>query len=335
MKLTSGQQLYYKNPSIGDNMKKKILLLFTIILVLTGCRQIGSVNTNEMTGYNNATTPQDNHMEPEASPITDAAIEEPPEELSLIIPEGTTLESRITTPAGYTRTFSDPESFSVFVRNYPMKDHGSPVLLYDGREKGNQRAHAAVFALPIENYDLQQCADSVMRLYAEYFRQTNQPEKIAFHFVSGFYADYPTWRDGSRIQVNGNQVSWVPASSYNDSYETFQSYLRMVFSYASTLSMEKESSQVSLSNAQTGDVFLQGGSPGHVVMIVDVCENEAGQKAFLLAQGYMPAQEFHLLNNPSHEQDPWYYEDEISYPFHTPEYTFQEGSLKRLVYDSQ
>lgn len=316
-------------------MKKIILLLFTIILVLTGCRQIGSVNSNEMTSYNNSTTPQDNHMEPEVPPVPETSTEEPTEELSLIIPEGSTLETRIAVPNGYTRTDAAPESFDAFVRNYPMKDHGSPVLLHDGREKGNQRAHAAVFALPIENYDLQQCADSVMRIYAEYFRQTGQPEKIAFHFVSGFYADYSTWRDGSRIQVNGNQVSWVPASSYNDSYETFQSYLRMVFSYASTLSMEKESSQVSLSNAQTGDVFLQGGSPGHVVMIVDVCENKAGQKAFLLAQGYMPAQEFHLLNNPSHEPDPWYYEDEISYPFHTPEYTFQEGSLKRLVYDNQ
>jgi hypothetical protein len=29
---------------------------------------------------------------------------------------------------------------------------------------------------------------------------------------------------------------------------------------------------------------------------------------------------------------PWYYEDEISYPFQTPEYTFEEGSLKRLKY---
>lgn len=39
-----------------------------------------------------------------------------------------------------------------------------------------------------------------------------------------------------------------------------------------------------------GDVFLKGGSPGHVVMVVDLCENEEGQKAFLPGQGYMPAQ---------------------------------------------
>lgn len=38
------------------------------------------------------------------------------------------------------------------------------------------------------------------------------------------------------------------------------------------------------------------------------------------------------IKNPAHEDDPWYYEDEVTYPFHTPEYTFQKGSLKRLNY---
>lgn len=57
--------------------------------------------------------------------------------------------------------------------------------------------------------------------------------------------------------------------------------------------MESESTKIDLKDAAVGDVFLKGGSPGHVVMIVDMCENENGKKAFLLAQGFMPAQEFH------------------------------------------
>ena len=67
-------------------------------------------------------------------------------------------------------------------------------------------------------------------------------------------------------------------------------------------------------------------------MIVDVCEDLEGNKAFLLAQGYMPAQEFHVLKNEQHEEDPWYYTDELEYPFRTPEYTFDEGALKRFMY---
>lgn len=74
------------------------------------------------------------------------------------------------------------------------------------------------------------------------------------------------------------------------------------------------------------------GSPGHVVLVLDICEDEAGKRAFLLGQGYMPAQEFHVLKNLAHEDDPWYYEDEVVYPFITPEYGFAEGSLRRLGY---
>lgn len=132
--------------------------------------------------------------------------------------------------------------------------------------------------------------------------------------------------------MNGNDVSWVQTEEYDDSYENFKQYLRMVFSYAGTLSMEAESQEITPEELAVGDVFLKGGSPGHVVMVVDICEDEAGKKAFLLAQGYMPAQEFHVLKNPAHEEDPWYYEEEVRYPFATPEYTFPEGSLRRLNY---
>ena len=106
----------------------------------------------------------------------------------------------------------------------------------------------------------------------------------------------------------------------------------MVFTYAGTASMDTEAEPIALSDIQVGDVFLKGGHPGHVVMIVDLCENVSGKKAFLLAQGYMPAQQFQVLKIPAHEDDPWYYEDEVTYPFRTPEYTFDEGSLKALEY---
>ena len=246
--------------------------------------------------------------------------------------QGMTLESRINVPEGYARTEVEKGSLTEFLRTYSLKEHGSPVLLYDGSEKWSQDAHVAVFALPIEERDLQQCADSVMRVYAEYYFRTEQFKKIRFHFTNGFLAEYAKWRDGYRISVEGNNVSWAKSANYDDSYETFVKYMRMVFTYAGTLSMEQESTQISVKEARVGDVILKGGSPGHVVMIVDMCENEKGEKAFLLAQGYMPAQEFHVLKNPAHEENPWYYEEELTGSIRTPEYGFGEGCLKRLSY---
>lgn len=242
--------------------------------------------------------------------------------------EGTTLETRILVPKGYQREQSD---FAHFLQIYPLKKNGSPIHLYNGKKKFNQNSQIAIFKLPLENENLQQCADSVMRVYAEYYWNTKQYDKIQFHLSDGFLLSYNKWREGNRVVIKNDHASYVKSASYDDSYECFKKYLRIVFAYSGSASMVSESTPIKLNEIRVGDVFLKGGSPGHVVMIVDVCTNKEGKKAFLLAQGYMPAQEFHLLKNPSHD-DPWYYEDEVKYPFETPDYTFEEGSLRRLCY---
>ncbi len=254
---------------------------------------------------------------------------------NLINPAGVSLEERILTPQGFSRMDAESGSLTEFLRKFEMKENGGePLLLYSGKKKGNQNSHAAIFNLPMEEKDLQQCADSVMRVYAEYYFKTEQYEKIAFHFTNGFLCEYEKWREGYRVQINGNDATWVKTASRDDSYETFVSYLHTVFRFAGTLSMDSlESETVSLSDLSVGDIIIKGGTPGHVVMVVDVSENEAGEKAFLLAQGYMPAQEFHVIKNPLHEDDPWYYEKEMTFPLKTAEYTFQnETMLKRPIY---
>ena len=271
-------------------------------------------------------------VSPESDVFSKAAVIPQKKVFSYILPEGSTLESRFAVPDGYVRTEYPEGSFGSFVRNYPMKPDGSPVLLWTKEPKGNQRDHAAVFDMMVEDeLDVQQCADSVMRIYAEYFRATGQYDRIRFHFVSGFLCDYNSYIQGKRVKVSGDDVVWVESQPAEDSDNVFNEYMKIVCAYASTLSMESESVSADLHDLQIGDIFLKGGSPGHVVMVADVCEND-GRKAFLLAQGYMPAQEFHVVKNPMHENDPWYYVDEVRYPFITQAYTFPKGSFRRLQY---
>ncbi len=289
---------------------KKIIISALVLVLLVGCSD---------RVVNNERLPE----------VTDDIKQTP-----IIVSEGSTLQTRINTPVGFMRTEKSEDSFGGFVRNYKMKDHGSKVFLYNGSEKRNQNAHAAVFDMPLVEGDLQQCADSVMRMYAEYYFETEQYEKIAFHFTDGFLCEYNKWRDGYRVGFENGKTVWKKTSSYDMSYDCFEKYLRMVFSYAGTASMERyESKTAILSELDIGDVILKGGSPGHVVMVADVCVNEQGENAFLLAQGYMPAQEFHILNNPLHTDDPWYYESEMEFPLKTPEYVFDDiNTIKKLSY---
>lgn len=243
--------------------------------------------------------------------------------------EGRTLEKRIYVPEGYIRTKEKKGSLGTFLRTYKVKKDGSPVLLYDGTEKGNQNAHVAVLKLPIENEDLQQCADSVMRVYGEYYYSKGKYKKIKYSLGGGFIADFSKWSQGYGISVSGDTLTWINSPSNDTSYGSFKKFMRMVFAYSGTLNMEEDSQRIKPAEIQIGDIFIKGGSPGHVVMVVDLCEKADGKKAFLLAQGYMPAQEFHVIKNPLHEEDPWYYQEEIHYPFRTAEYTFDKGALRR------
>lgn len=294
-------------------MKKYLLYIYMFILIfsLTGCNKKNEKEQNEK-------VKKEEVQVEEKKQIIDAT--------------GDTLMTRILVPDGYIRDIAQDNSLTSFIRNYKMKEDGSNVKLYDGTDKSNQTAHAAIFTLPLENYNLQQCADSVMRMYAEYYWNTKQYNKISFHFVNGFEAKYGLWIKGYKIKLFVNKCTWIRDERADASYESFKEYLKMVFAYASTISMDKESVPININDINVGDIFIKAGSPGHVVMVVDVCTNNAGKKAFLLAQGYMPAQEFHVLKNPAHSDDPWYYVSEISYPLKTPEYTFEEGSLKRPQY---
>lgn len=268
-----------------------------------------------------------------SSPADDKGVSGPegntPNRSAYIIPEGTTIDTRIMAPEGYTRVDSDSDELTGFIRSLALKEDGSPVLKYDGNPIGMQSNHVAVFDLDIGSRDLQQCADSVMRVYAEYFWSLKEYDKIAFHLTNGFYMNYNKWRDGYRIKVDGNNVSWTKSASFDDSYETFRKYMEMVFAYAGTLSLTTESKRISLEDLLPGDILLEGGSPGHCILVIDMAYNESGKRCFLLAQGYMPAQDFHVLKNPLHPEDPWYYEEEMTYPIQTPAWTFDEGSLMR------
>jgi hypothetical protein len=250
----------------------------------------------------------------------------------LINPAGKTVESRIRVPQGFTRMGVAENSFANYLRQLPLKPHGANVLLYNGSIKENNGIYDAVVDLAIGNKNLQQCADAVMRLRAEYLFQQKQFNKIHFNFTNGFRVDYAEWMKGKRVVVQGNKTYWAHTHEPANTYRNFWEYLEMVFSYAGTRSLAKELEPVNIADLQIGDVFIQGGSPGHAIIVVDLASNrQNNKKIFLLAQSYMPAQEIQILKNPhGGERSPWYGAD-FGDVLETPEWTFYKTDLKRFA----
>lgn len=243
----------------------------------------------------------------------------------------TSISERFIVPNGYQRSIQAANSFGLYLQTLPLKPHGAQVHYYSGEEKPNKVA-AAVLAVDVGKKDLQQCADAVMRLRAEYLYQTKQYELLHFNFTNGFKADYIKWRSGYRITVNGNKVSWVKTEKESTSYQSFREYLDKVFTYAGTASLAKELKPINLKDLQVGDVFIKGGSPGHAVIVVDVATNiKTHKKLFLIAQSYMPAQDIHVLINSENPQlSPWQELNETATYINTPEWTFDKNQLMRF-----
>lgn len=244
-------------------------------------------------------------------------------------PEGKTIETRFAPPKGYQRTTASENSFGNFLRQLPLKEAGAQVKLYNGETKNRTDGYIAVVDLPIGKKDLHQCADAVIRLRAEYLWKQKQYNKIRFNFTNGFNAEYSEWMKGKRIAVKGNKVSWVQKAQPSNTATDLWNYLETVFTYAGTLSLSKELAPKELTNITIGDVFIQGGSPGHAVIVVDMAvDTKTGKQVFMLAQSYMPAQEIQILVNPNDEAlSPWYSAD-FREVLETPEWTFSSPSLK-------
>ena len=244
---------------------------------------------------------------------------------------GTTVCERFSLPKDYIRKTPDKKSFGYFLQHTLLKPNEATVHFYNGQEKPNKVA-AAILNIDVGTKDIQQCADAVMRLRAEYLFGTQQFNLLHFNFTNGFNASYLKWREGYRINVSGNKVNWVKTNKESVSYQSFKEYLQIVFTYAGTASLAKELKLINMNDLEIGDVFIKGGSPGHAVIVMDVAINsKTDKKLFMIAQSYMPAQDIHILvnyNNPT--ISPWYELNPTSEKISTPEWTFYSNQSMRF-----
>jgi len=246
-------------------------------------------------------------------------------------PPGEALQNRITPPKGFTRKKAEAHSFGYWLRRLPLKPLGSPVMLYNGRLKSSQNIHVAVVDIDVGKRDLQQCADAVMRLRAEYLYAQNRLHDIRFNFTGGTPVSFSRWSRGERPHVSGRRTSWRSGARKGRDRKNFMRYMTMIFSYAGTYSLSRELKSIKPGALRVGDVFIKGGFPGHAVIVADMASNPNGsEKRFLLIQSYMPAQDMHVLKNPlSQDGSPWF-ELPKGGQLITPEWTFEVSQLKRF-----
>jgi hypothetical protein len=227
-------------------------------------------------------------------------------------PDGSTIIERFNTPFGFSRDTLDSNSYGFYLRHLTLFPDSHEVHYFNGELKKN-KVFAAVLNIDVGNRDLQQCADAVMRLRAEYLFQQKRYSEIRFRFLG-----------------DGKMHSFLNYSRGKSDYTTFRKYMDYVFAFANTASLKLQLKKRPIKDAQIGDVFIQSGNPfGHAITIVDMAKDSLGNKSMLLAQSYMPAQEIHILKNfQTAHYSPWYPVSEGI--LKTPEWTFNSSDLRHF-----
>jgi hypothetical protein len=84
-----------------------------------------------------------------------------------------------------------------------------------------------------------------------------------------------------------------------DNRAVFEQYLHFVMMYANSASLARDLAKVNESDLYPGDLYIQPdstgrGGVGHVSVLLDICQNDQGDRRLLFGYGFIPAQDFHL-----------------------------------------
>lgn len=226
-------------------------------------------------------------------------------------PKNAKCVGEISTPNGYVRTEVSSNSFASYLRHLPLKKRGSLVHLTNGRLAKLQILSYAVIDMNILN-NMEQCADAVMRLRAEYLWSQKRFSEIRFTTLAGATLTYQG----------------------GDSREAFEKYLKQVFDLCNTTSLYKELSPRKFSEVEVGDVLVypsrKKGKYGHALIVVDVAVNAEGKRAVMLAESNTPAREKHILRNPNPFDNPWFFIDGDDKDFKASFFTYHPNELRHF-----
>jgi len=219
------------------------------------------------------------------------------------------LARRIRPPNKFQRIPEARGSYAYWLRHLPLLPANTPVRAYDGSivQPGNAPLVAAVVDLDVGNRNLQQCWDSLVRIRAEYLWSRKAYQAISFPYGGRIrFLSWSKWRQGWRPRGRGRHRMLRRVAHADGSRRSFRRYLIHLFRYTGTIHAYL-TQKVRPDQARPGDFFIESGSPGHAVLILDMAKDAAGHRRVLIGQGFMPAQNFHVLRNA--KGAPWFHLD--------------------------
>ena len=310
----------FYNDRNGMPLTNKILLIASILCVIATIIVFIFFNKHQQNKNNNTLSNNENTTQTTDAPNTAAPTQE--DVLDPIIPSETTIGTRFNPPAGYKRVQVSNDSFGKYLRDFKLREYTTKPLAYDTAAKtlANNDSAPAVSVLDmdlINKSNLQEAANSVIRLYAEFLYKQGRFDDIAFNLLTtpAFRLDFRTWSEGGRLIEEGNSITWCKEHGEHckhrdvdtgTEYGVFKYYMQNVMLHSNISSLPSNMKSVSMNEVTVGDIIVYADSKIPDI-IVDMAENADGSKLLLIARGGNPASEIFIVRNESNSDlNPWH-----------------------------
>ena len=310
--------------------KKIVALTLVSILFLSACARHDESN-------NGSSEKSDRRAESSTSSnLDDSKQEKIGINMELVDKGRDTIEGRYKTPKGYKRLRAGKNTFTEFIRSEKLKPYGEKSIYFNGKEKKSEGVYDSVFDVDLEGKNILHCADSCYKFRSDYLYSIGRYDKMKFHFVGKGIADFEKYSKGYRVDPETGEYFLMGEASTDKN--VYKEFIDMVYIYSSTISLVEDTQKVPIDDMKIGDIFLRDGTPGskrvgHAITIIDMAENDRGEKIFMLAQSYMPAQQPQVLVNKNNKKiGPWYSLEEVKDAgrLSTPQWTFELDEMARF-----
>ncbi len=236
-------------------------------------------------------------------------------------------------PAGYRRVAVAAGSFAEYVRGRAVLSDTAVVRYFDGRQVQQGPGSPRVIDLPfLFRTDVEQCADMALRLVSEYFWETGKADSLSFRLQNGQQIEWREWRAGRRLRYDAQSDRHVVSRGAADSSRAaFEGFLYYLFHWTGSVALKRDLRRVSASELQPGDLIVQNtsGAMGHVSVILDAAVNGEGERLYLIANGWTPAQSMFIRQPQAGEGvDGWF--TLAGYERHLQGYRFGPFELRRF-----
>lgn len=234
------------------------------------------------------------------------------EQYSIIHPLELKIFKKFDTPPNFERN-QNSNDFGKWLNNITLKNNNTPVYTFDGQKKPNPNIYVGVLDLEQPKKNVQFNANAIISLRLEYFyraKKYNEIDKLAL--------------------ISSKPLPYTKFVKGDYSYPKYIAYLEYYLENTSSTTISELLKPIQFKDLQVGDVFFQKGSiKNHAVIVMDLAQDETGNKIYILAQGYYPSQDIQIITNPSNDFiSPWYVEKEGV--ILTPEWRFLSSDLMRF-----